>query len=262
MAIRARRWLPSSLRQRFNLDGLAMTSRPPAVREGSAKDWSTVVLAGCSADAMEGRAMSALQAVANKLHHELAVERQRCCGALAAHLGHADLGTEADIETTTKTYLAINSGCLASWQQHFGATKVVGTAEWLDAVCAPHAQGLVDRALRIALHLPCTQQAQVEDIDALRRLIGRLPGASVVDLPPQPGCCGAAGTYFLNQPAIARRLSQAIGAQIGATGAEVVVSSNGACRAQLAQALFDAGSTVRVLHPAELVDEYLDHAKP
>ena len=206
--------------------------------------------------------MTALQAVAAKLRCDLVFERDRCCGALATHLGHASPRAKLWTETVTTTYLAINSGCLASWRQHFGATKVAGIAEWLDEACAPHAHRFVSRSLRVALHLPCTQQAQGQEVAALRRLIGRLPGASLVDLPPQPGCCGAAGTYFLNQPTIARQLSQAIGTQIGATGPDVVVSSNGACRAQLAQALFDAGSTVRVLHPAELVDEYLDHAKP
>jgi glycolate oxidase iron-sulfur subunit len=262
MAIRARHWLPASLRRRFNLDGLAMTSRPPALRGDTAKDSSTVVLAGCGADATEGRATGALLALAAKLGRQLALERDRCCGALAAHLGHTASGAQPNTETTTKRYLAINSGCLASWRQHLGTTKVAGIAEWLDEACAPHTHRFVSRSLRVALHLPCTQQAQGEEVAALRRLIGRLPGASLVDLPPQPGCCGAAGTYFLNQPTIARQLSQAIGTQIGATGPDVVVSSNGACRAQLAQALFDAGSTVRVLHPAELVDEYLDHAKP
>lgn len=261
-AIRARRWLPTALRRRLNLDGLATTAHPWRARRNDANGTPVLVLGGCSADAMEGRAMAALQMVATKLRSELAFERGVCCGALAAHLGQADPHAEPPVVAATGKYLAINSGCLASWRHRLGVANVAGIAEWLDTACATAARRYVEKPLRIALHLPCTQQAQGREIAALRRLIGRLPGAVLLDLPTQPGCCGAAGTYFLNQSAVAHSLSQTMATQVGSMQADVVVSSNGACRAQLAQALFDAGSTIRVLHPAELVDEYLDHPQP
>lgn len=92
----------------------------------------------------------------------------------------------------------------------------------------------------------------------MHRLVGRLPGATLLTLPAQPGCCGAAGSYFLNQPEIAQALAGTASTHIQSMQPDIVLSANGACRAQLAQALFDAGSAIRVMHPAELVAEYLD----
>ena len=53
-------------------------------------------------------------------------------------------------------------------------------------------------------------------------------------------------------------VAQQGGVRGGPERPDIVLSANGACRAQLAQALFDAGSDIRVMHPAELVAEYLD----
>ena len=70
-------------------------------------------------------------------------------------------------------------------------------------------------------------------------------------------CCGAAATYFLNQPAAAQSLAAELAASIRMLQPDLVVSANGGCRAQLAQALHDLGSTIRILHPAELLAENL-----
>jgi len=89
------------------------------------------------------------------------------------------------------------------------------------------------------------------------RLIKRIPGAQLLTLPTQPKCCGAAGTYFLNHARTAQALADEFAAQIVAMRPDVVVSANGGCRAQLAQALHERGSVIAVLHPAELLAENL-----
>ena len=201
--------------------------------------------------------MTAMARVARHVGLSLKVERDHCCGALAHHLGRDDEERAAPT-ARGRTLVAINSGCMAQWQRVYAAQAISGIATWLDALCAQHADRLVAKPMRIALHLPCTQQAHPAEVTAMRRLVGRLPGALLIELPQQPGCCGAGGTYFLNQPAIAQALAATMSGQIQSTRPDIVLSANGACRAQLAQAMFDAGSDIRVLHPAELVAEYLD----
>jgi glycolate oxidase iron-sulfur subunit len=257
LAIATRRWLPSELRRRLNLDGLATTAAQPTHRGRMTDSPQVTVLAGCTADAMEGRALASIAEIVRKLGLSLQLDRDHCCGALAEHLGRGESVRVRQLPAGT-SIVAINSGCMAQWQKHYAPRAVTGIATWLDDVCARHAQRLIAKPLRIAVHLPCSQQAQPDEVAALRRLLGRLPGATVLDLPAQPGCCGAAGTYFLNQPGIAQTLSGMMADQIRALAPERVISANGACRAQLAQALFDLDADIRVMHPAELLADYLD----
>lgn len=259
IAIKIRRWLPSALRRRLDLDGLAATSSPalPTPEPNPDEGLQILVLAGCMATGMEGGASMAIRHIAQRLALPLHVDRAHCCGALNEHLGHP-AAVSAEEAPRAASVVAINSGCLSQWRRTFGTRDVIGIATWLEDLCSVHAKRLISRSRRIALHLPCTQQAQPEEAAAMRRLVARLPGAALVELPAQPGCCGAAGTYFMNQPEIAQALADSVSTHIRSTQADIVLSANGACRAQLAQALFDAGSDIRVMHPAELVLDHLD----
>ena len=257
LAIKIRRWLPPTLRRKLNLDGLAITATSSATESSATKPTDIVVLAGCMANAMEGRAIAAIHDIAQRLALSVRVDRDHCCGALNAHLGRPVAEPDA-VKRPAPMLVTINSGCMAQWRQLFGDPRPIGMASWLDSVFTMHGDRLVARPLRIALHLPCTQQAQTEEVAAMHRLVGRLPGATLLALPAQPGCCGAAGSYFLNQTEIAQALAATASTHIQSTGPDIVLSANGACRAQLVQALFDAGSDIRVMHPAELVAEYLD----
>lgn len=256
LAIRTRRWLPGGLRRRLNLDGVAATEDRTDV-DSTAATTATTLLAGCTAAVLEGRAVAAVATVARTCGHALDIDREHCCGALDQHLG-CTAERSLPVLSSVTSAVAINSGCLSQWQDALGATSVAGINAWLDALCATHSNRLVEKTQRVALHLPCTQQGQPKEVAAIRRLVARLPGVSLLEFPAQPGCCGAAGTYFLNQPEIAQSLANTLSAQARAMRPDVILSANGACRAQLAQALFDAGADIRVLHPAELLAEYLD----
>ena len=59
------------------------------------------------------------------------------------------------------------------------------------------------------------------------------------------GCCGAAGTYFLRQPAFARGLLKNKAAELRATRPDIVAAANPGCLLQLRRAIRDRP----VLHP-------------
>jgi glycolate oxidase iron-sulfur subunit len=66
-------------------------------------------------------------------------------------------------------------------------------------------------------------------------------------------CCGAAGLYSTLEPAMSNSILQEKLDDLSATRAEVVVSANPGCQMQLESGLRARGSTMQVLHVAELL---------
>lgn len=262
-ATSARRLLPRSWRRRLNLDALARIGGNPQATAELSQDWTsepagTLLLAGCTASLVERQAVAAIRKIASKLQIHLRVDETHCCGALDFHLGKARAQTPDALPLAhVDTAVAINSGCTAQWQQLLSSSPVSGVAAWLDAIIATRSPRLAATATRVVLHLPCSQQALVGETQAMRRLLARLPGIELVEAPTTPACCGAAGTFFLNQLQIAQQLADRNAQYFTALAPDIIVSANGGCRAQLAQALHEMRAPVRVLHPAELVAERL-----
>ncbi len=106
---------------------------------------------------------------------------------------------------------------------------------------------------RILVHGHCHQKS-MGLLPATLSLLGRIPGATVVDL--DAGCCGMAGSFgyqkehFEVSRAIAnRRLLPAV--QAMGMG-DVLVAPGTSCRRQVAEL-----SGVNALHPAILIDKLL-----
>jgi glycolate oxidase iron-sulfur subunit len=87
-----------------------------------------------------------------------------------------------------------------------------------------------------------------------RALLARIPGLKLVELPDSELCCGAAGTYNLTEPEMADRLARRKLANIRATGARVVATSNAGCLLQIAREARLQGEVLKILHPLELLD--------
>ena len=68
-------------------------------------------------------------------------------------------------------------------------------------------------------------------------------------------CCGSAGIYTLTEPEMAQRLGARKVENIRATPATVVATANPGCAMQVASGLRNAGSSARVAHIVELLDE-------
>ena len=68
-------------------------------------------------------------------------------------------------------------------------------------------------------------------------------------------CCGSAGLYNLEQPAIAAELGARKAAALAASGAAIVATGNIGCLTQLEKALAEAGAAIRLRHTIELLAE-------
>jgi glycolate oxidase iron-sulfur subunit len=181
---------------------------------------------------------------------------QTCCGAAALHAG---VESQAAVLARANRDAFAGAGtvlCLASGCQETLGHSLAGVAEVRDAV--ELLESRADRlrfghagGRRVALHLPCTQQAVTGTAPALRRLLARIPGLQVVEL-PDTGCCGAAGLHQLEEPARAAALRAPLLGLLANCGAGEVLSSNIGCRLHLAPAV-----DLPVRHPLELIAEYL-----
>ncbi|MDY0021994.1 (Fe-S)-binding protein [Arenimonas caeni] len=246
------RWLPASWQPvpAPPASAAIAPARPAAPTE------TLAVFTGCIARSHEAgsrAALARLLAAAGIATTEPA--GQGCCGAAAAHAGDAD-GAQALAASNRAAF----SGqarvlCLASGCQDTLARALGGVAAVEDALVALDrvADALAFRpaSRRVALHLPCTQRNVVRSDAALRRLLARIPGLDLVDL-PDTGCCGAAGLHQLAEPDRAAALRAPLLEALAASGASELLSANIGCRLHLA-----GGTRIAVRHPIDFLAEHL-----
>jgi len=101
-----------------------------------------------------------------------------------------------------------------------------------------------------ACHLAHAQKV----VQAPRRLLARIPGLVLRELPETEICCGSAGTYNINQPEMAQRLARRKIDNITATGARIVLAANAGCLLQIGRELRRHRHPALLLHPMDLLD--------
>lgn len=268
---RIARWLPSSLRtlaERVPSAPAAMPVRPPR----AVPDRGRVTLfRGCVASVYDRDTHAAARALLEALGYEVAVpEGTPCCGALARHAGAVDAADRevaaacaAIAETYGAAVLVSASGCFGDLRDHVsraGGPTVVDIHAFLARDARIGSLRFRPLAARAALHLPCTQVNVVGEIGSLRALLARIPGLTVLDVPEQPRCCGAAGNYFIEHPVIADRLRDEKLSQIGTP--DLVLTTNAGCRIHLANGLRNRASAPPVMHPLALLARQLENDGP
>ena len=223
---------------------------------------------GCVGRAVDGRALEDVRHALEAAGYAVEIPRgQGCCGAIDLHAGRPALAAHSARRNLAAfagpaPVVACASGCAAALLEYARvagaegaglARRVVEPAELLAEAELPLRPGPYRD---IALHVPCTQRHVTGGADATRRLLARLPGVRVRELPP--GCCGAAGENFLSHPGMADALVAPLVAQLRSSPPGAVVTSNIGCALHLGAALRRAGLDLPVLHPASLVAAALE----
>jgi glycolate oxidase iron-sulfur subunit len=109
-----------------------------------------------------------------------------------------------------------------------------------------------------ACHLAHGQKITAEP----RALLAKVPGLTMKPLAECDLCCGAAGTYNLQQPAMATALAERKLKNILATEAEVCITGNAGCSMQIQSQARAAGKSIRVMHPVEVVHRAMFGEEP
>ncbi|HEY2900994.1 MAG TPA: (Fe-S)-binding protein [Polyangia bacterium] len=197
---------------------------------------------------------------------------ERCCGALHIHNGARDDAqalARANIAAFAgASYDAIVSnaaGCSAELR-HYGAlldgapaatafgAKVRDISEFLCALGLrpPRANGRAP-AVNVAYDEPCHLLHAQKISDPPKQLLRAIPGVTLVPLEDADTCCGSAGVYSLLQPALSSRIAAKKIDAIKRSGAAVVATGNPGCLLQIRNGLKDAGLTITVVHPIQLL---------
>jgi glycolate oxidase iron-sulfur subunit len=237
-------------------------AHPAAVPAEGARRGRVALMTGCVQDVLRPAITAATARVLASQGVEVVIPAgQGCCGALAAHSGALDRGARladvhrrafpADVDAIVTTA----AGC-GSWMKEHGAAAppVVDAAEYLDALGLGRPMALRQPrrvAYQDACHLSHGQQVTA----APRRLLQQVAGLRLVPLADAGICCGSAGLYNIEQPALAAELGRRKAAAVIATGADTVVSGNIGCLTQLEAMLVASGHPAKLRHTMELLAE-------
>jgi glycolate oxidase iron-sulfur subunit len=139
----------------------------------------------------------------------------------------------------------------------------VGLSDSFARALAPlrHADGSPATAecpLRLAYHDACHMLHGQGIRDQPRALLRRIPHVQIREATEAGVCCGSAGIYNLVQPEEAAELGRIKAADLGGTGAAVIVSANIGCSLQIRRHLAETERPLPVLHPVQLLARSLD----
>lgn len=269
----ARAWLPAALRARIP----PRAPRRAPVPEATRHERHVLLLEGCVqpglAPGINAAAVRVLDAIG------IAVERlpgERCCGALAYHLGQTTRALDLARSNADACGAALEAGagCVVSSASACGLMlKDYGRLLARDGTYAARAQRLSDAVrdlaevilpsdleragtgrgtgLRVAWQAPCTLQHG-------QRLGGRVEallvaaGCRLVPTAESTMCCGSAGTFSILQPRLARELRERKLAALLRDRPDVIATANVGCLEHLRTA-----SPVPVRHWIEIVADAL-----
>jgi glycolate oxidase iron-sulfur subunit len=250
---------------------LPRVAAAPARASASASPRGRVGLfLGCVAASVDRDVHAAARSLLQALGYEVVLPAtQGCCGALALHDGDAAQADRlaqalqaAFADANVDTLLVSASGCFGTLRDHVFADAGVRVREIHEFIAADGRIGaLTFRPLseRIALHTPCTQRNVARAEGAVTRLLARIPQLRIDALPAAPGCCGAAGDYFLRHPDIADALrAQTLDAAL-APPPDRLVTSNVGCRIFLGNGLRQRQTEIPVTHPLVLLARQLEN---
>ncbi len=221
---------------------------------------------GCVARLIDAETLLSSIWVLNRLGFTVHVPNaQGCCGALHQHSGQVDaakLLAEQNIHAfaglNIQAIISTASGCgvqLAEYSSRLGggfSVPVMDISQFLDGLVWDEIS-IAPLPRRIAVHEPCTLRNTLRASAYLYSLLERIPAVEVVPLAGNAQCCGAAGTYFLDQPEFASSLLNAKLQAFERTGADCLVTANIGCALHIANGLAKQGKGIEVLHPVTLL---------
>ena len=195
-----------------------------------------------------------------------------CCGSILLHVGAEQQAQEiarrnfiaipADIDAIITTAAGCGSG-IKDYELLFKgqpdaeraiafSRKVMDFSAYLSTVGMRAPAGFASERRVVyqdACHLLHAQSLHSEP----RNLLNQIPNLRLLPIADAGQCCGSAGTYNIDQPALAAELGRRKVESILAVQPDLVVSGNIGCIAQLRQQLQSQPKPPPVMHIAELL---------
>jgi glycolate oxidase iron-sulfur subunit len=225
---------------------------------------------GCFGDMFDQATLDAAIILLNACGYGVHVPAsQGCCGALHQHCGDsaqarqlAEQNIAAFGELDIQAVISCATGCgsqLKEYPRTIGKTiNVCDINTFLSRIEWPETVRFKPLNKRIAVHEPCSLRNVLKEADSLYTLLQRIPEAQIAPLPGNEQCCGAAGSYMIDQPQMADALRQDKLDAIAAIQPQIVVSANIGCALHIAAGLRQAGIELELLHPVALLARQLE----
>ena len=203
--------------------------------------------------------------------------RQGCCGALSMHTGDANMARRlaaVNLDLFPEDLLGIitnAAGCgsgmkeyellfrehpLEEKARHF-ASRIQDISQFLSAIDLVPMKPLA-KPMRVAYHDACHLAHAQGITSAPRKILNQIPGLVLCEIPDGEICCGSAGTYNIEQPAIANQLGATKAENIASLNVDGVAMGNIGCMVQIQNHLARLKSgegTIQVLHTIQLLDQ-------
>ncbi len=109
--------------------------------------------------------------------------------------------------------------------------------------------------VKVTWHSSCHAVRDLGLVGEPKQLIGQLANVELVPLSREHECCGFGGTFSVRQPEISSAMSCDKAADAEATGASIVLSTDGGCLLNVNGTLEAKQSPLRVQHIAEFLWE-------
>lgn len=233
------------------------------------------MLAGCAQQVLDPDINTATIEVLNRVGIEVIVPKsQGCCGSLSWHVGDLSAAqkfaiknlkafAQSDVDAIITNAAGCGSGMHeyhlilkgTAWEEQAEAFrhKVMDITAYLDQLeelpPIPDSGKTCTIAYHDACHLSNAQGIRSQP----RSLLERIPGVTVAEIPDAHLCCGSAGTYNIDQPAIASSLGEQKAHNILSTGAQLIATGNIGCLTQISSHLERKGSPLPILHTIQIL---------
>jgi glycolate dehydrogenase iron-sulfur subunit len=112
-----------------------------------------------------------------------------------------------------------------------------------------------EQKLRVFYHDPCHLRHGSVAVDKARQQLLKTGGIEVLELSDGPRCCGQGGLFHVAHPEISASIRDQLVQDVLALNPDVVTSTCSGCLMQWQQGLAAAGSEVKVLHLAQLLEQ-------
>ena len=197
---------------------------------------------------------------------------QGCCGAIHFRQGDG-LGARRLADANLLAFeldrydaIVVNHAGCGSMLKNYGlhwkdglqphrekfAAKVKDVHELLDELGFLPPGGRINAT--VAYHDACRLGHAQGITAAPRRLLSKIPGLDLRQLPESDICCGSAGTYNLYEAEMADRLGCRKIQNILGTGASIVLAADAGCLLQIAREIRRYDHPLKVMHTMELLD--------
>lgn len=238
-----------------------------------------VLLSGCAQQVLAPGINEATIRVLSRNGVEVLIPRdQGCCGAIVMHAGaqeqarglarrNLDVFTPI-LENADVDAVVTNAAGCGSGMHEYGLLFKGETEEPRAIQLAQHTKDVsvflaelgmieapaLEKPLKLAYHDACHLAHAQSVRTPPRTLLQSIGNLELLELHDGELCCGSAGTYNIEQPAIAHELGTRKVGAILETGASLVASGNIGCLTQVARHLEQRGLSIRVLHTFEVLD--------